>query len=385
MALSGTLKDFGIADILQLIGHQTKTGRLVLKTGNDEVEVSFIEGNVVFATDKARKQANLLGSLLLRAEMLSNEQLEEALAMQQRTLKRLGDLLIELSIVTAQQLAQMMRLQTTETLYKLFAWKTGTYEFEQEDIDAAKGSFEPIRAESILLEGFRRMDEWPGLRKKLPWVDATFEKLKELDTRDLPSIDEGGLRDDAAEADRDGKPNERHKLIYRLAVGGKDMSRVVDASRIGEFEALKVLNDLIEWGYLKAVPPPHGSAAITKSLAKGGRELARSGAIVRMSISLAFFLATLFVVRWIAPALGSARSEKPARKGAVARLLSHDQLVRLESALELYRTEHGDYPPALRHLVEGQLVTEQDLRYPFRESYYYRRTPQGFVLLPPLD
>ena len=305
--------------------------------------------------------------------------------MQQRTLKRLGDLLIELSIVTAQQLAQMMRLQTTETLYKLFAWKTGTYEFEQEDIDAAKGSFEPIRAESILLEGFRRMDEWPGLRKKLPWVDATFEKLKDLDTRDLPSIDEGGLRDDAAETDRDGKPNERHKLIYRLAVGGKDMSRVVDASRIGEFEALKVLNDLIEWGYLKPVPPPHGSAAITKSLAKGGRELARSGAIVRMGISLAFFVATLFLVRVVAPRLGSSRAENPARRGAVARLLSHDQLVRLESALELYRTEHGEYPMTLRALVEGQLVNEQDLRYPFRESYYYRRTQQGFVLLPPLD
>ena len=54
MALSGTLKDFGIADILQLIGHQTKTGRLMLKTGNDEVEVYFIDGKVVFASEKAR-------------------------------------------------------------------------------------------------------------------------------------------------------------------------------------------------------------------------------------------------------------------------------------------------------------------------------------------
>ncbi len=384
MALSGTLKDFGIADILQLIGHQTKTGRLVLKSGGDEVEVSFIDGNVVFATEKARKQANLLGSLLLRAELLSQEQLDEGLALQQRTLKRLGDILIEMEFVTAQQLAQMMRLQTTETLYKLFAWKTGTYQFEQEEIDATKGSFEPIRAESILLEGFRRVDEWPNLRKKIPWAAATFEKVKELDTRDLPSIDEGALAD-GSESEPDGKPTERHKLIYRLAVGGKDMSRVVDASRIGEFEALKVLNDLIDWGYLKPIPPAHGTAALTKSLAKGGRKLARSGAIVRMGLSLAFFLATLFLVRWIAPALGSARAENPARKGAVARLLSHDQLVRLESALELYRTEHGDYPQALRQLVEGQLVSEQDLRYPFRESYYYRRTPQGFVLLPPLD
>ena len=42
MALSGTLKDFGIADILQLIGHQTKTGKLVLKNGPEEVDVLFV-------------------------------------------------------------------------------------------------------------------------------------------------------------------------------------------------------------------------------------------------------------------------------------------------------------------------------------------------------
>src|SRR5712692_7305763 len=190
MALSGTLKDFGIADILQLIGHQTKTGRLLLKTGQEEVEVYFIDGNVVFASEKHRTSKALLGTLLLRAELLSKDQLDEALSVQQRTLKRLGDILIEGGTVTQPQLAQMMRLQTTETLYKLFSWKNGSYEFSQEEVDPSRSTFDPIRAENLLLEGFRRMDEWPALRKKVPWTDATFERLKELDTRDLPSIDD---------------------------------------------------------------------------------------------------------------------------------------------------------------------------------------------------
>src|SRR5712691_2617941 len=383
MALSGTLKDFGIADILQLIGHQTKTGRLTLKSGGEEVEVFFIDGNVVFASEKARKSSNLLGSLLLRAELLSKEQLDEALATQQRTLKRLGDILIEGQLVTQQQLAQMMRLQTTETLYKLFSWKNGSYEFSQEDVDQSRSTFEPIRAESVLLEGFRRMDEWPQVRKKVPWTEATFEKLKDLDTRDLPAIDDGGLGLDGGEAE--GKPGEKHKLIYRLAVGGKDVQKLVDASRIGEFEALKAINELIEWGFLKAVPPPRGAKALAAGLKSGGKKLARTGVFVRLALSMAFFAATLFLVRWVAPQLGTSRAENPARRGAVARLLSHDQLVRLEGALELYKTEHGEYPQALKQLVEGQLVTEGDLKYPFREPYYYRRTQQGFVLLPPLD
>jgi Domain of unknown function (DUF4388) len=381
MALSGTLKDFGIADILQLIGHQTKTGRLTLKTGTDEVEVFFIDGNVVFAREKARDSRDLLGSLLLRAELVSKERLEEALATQQRTLKRLGDILVENAAATHAQVAQMMRLQTTETLYKLFSWKNGSYEFSQEPVDATKSAFDPIRSESVLLEGFRRMDEWPALKRNVPWTDATFEVVKELDISGLQSIDDG-LDDGHGE---DGQPAGRHKLVYKLATLGKNVQQIVDISRLGEFEALKALNQLIEWEYLRAIPPGPVKA-LAEGIRKGRRKtLSWAGALVRLAISLTFFGATLLLARSVAPSLGTSRAESPARRGAIARLIARDQVARLESALEVYRTEHGEYPGALRALVDGELLSEHDLRYPWKEPYYYRRTAQGFVLLPPLD
>jgi len=381
MALSGTLKDFGIADILQLIGHQTKTGRLTLKTGQAEVEVSFKDGTVIFASDKARNSKDLLGSLLLRAELLTKEQLDEALNTQQRTLKRLGDILSDSGVVAPAQLSQMMRLQTTETLYKLFGWKNGSYEFSQEEVDATRGAFEPIRAESVLLEGFRRMDEWPALKKKLPWTDATFESLKPLDAA-TPSAE--GASDDAH--GEEGKPGPRHKLVYTLAGAGRTVEQVADASRLGEFEAVKALNDLVEWGYLKAIPPPRGAGAIAEGLRKGRRKtVSWAAAVVRVALSLASFAVTLLVVRLAAPRLGASQPENAAQRGAVVRVIARTQVVRLESALELYRAEHGEYPPALAALVEGELITDHDLRYPWKEPYYYRRTAQGFVLLPPLD
>lgn len=381
MALSGTLKDFGIADILQLIGHQTKTGRLTLKTGQAEVEVSFKDGTVIFASDKARNSKDLLGSRLLRAELLTQEQLDQALNTQQRTLKRLGDILTESGVVPAAQLSQMMRLQTTETLYKLFGWKNGSYEFSQEEVDPARGAFEPIRAESVLLEGFRRMDEWPALKKKLPWTDATFESLKPLDGA-AASAD--GVPDDGH--GEEGQPGARHKLVYTFAGAGRTVEQIADASRLGEFEAVKALNELVEWGYLKPIPPPRGASAIAEGLRKGRRKtISWAAAIVRVALSLAFFGLTLLLVRLVAPRLGASHPENPAQRGAVARVIARSQVVRLESALELYRAEHGEYPPALAALVEGELITEHDLRYPWKEPYYYRRTAQGFVLLPPLD
>jgi hypothetical protein len=274
-----------------------------------------------------------------------------------------------------------MRLQTTETLYKLFGWKNGSYEFSQEEVDPSKSIFEPIRAESILLEGFRRMDEWPALKKKVPWSEATFETLKELDVGNLQTT--GEILSDGGE---EGQPSGRHKRVYKLAIAGKTVQQVADASRLGEFEALKALQELIEWEYLKLIPPPKGAKALAESLRKGSETtVSWARALVRLALSLAFFGATLLVVRMVAPRLGAARGENAARRGAVARLIARDQVARLESALELYRTEHGEYPTALPALVEGQFVNEQDLRYPWKEPYYYRRTPQGFVLLPPLD
>ena len=196
-------------------------------------------------------------------------------------------------------------------------------------------------------------------------------------------LDDGGGK--SQEGESQGIPTEAHRLVYKLAAEGRTAEKIADVSRLGEFEAFKALIELQDWGYVKVLPPERGTKAAVKGLAESSRRLARSGAIFRLGFSAAFFFATLYVVHLIAPALGQSRAENPARRGAVARLLGHGQLLRLESALELYKLEHGEYPRELRQLADGMLIAREDLHYPFREPYHYRRTQQGFVLLPPLD
>jgi hypothetical protein len=382
VALSGTLKDFGIADILQLIGQQQKTGKLRLTNSGDEVEVLFSSGNVVFASERRRDKSNLLGTLLIRAEMLTDEQLEEALRQQQRTLKRLGDILIQLELISELQLSQLARLQATETLYRLFSWKSGTYEFVQEgDVDVGKPAFEPLRAESILLEGFRRMDEWPALRRRIPNAQSTFERERELDIGDEdPGSTEVGLAPLDASGSADG-PGERHKLLYKLAEGGRTVEKLCDLSRLGEFETYKTLEQLMEWGFLRLIPPEKKTR---RGLSASGSLHRLRGLGLQLGITAVFLLGALFLGRTLLPAF-LRDTPRAARPGAAARVLARGQLLRLESALEVYRLENGEYPDQLGKLVEGQIVTDQDLRWPFRAPYHYRRTAQGFVLLPPLD
>ena len=66
MALKGTIKDFGVADILQLISQQGKTGVLVLRNEADEVTVTFLNGSVVGAGRSIRSAEQLLGALLVQ-------------------------------------------------------------------------------------------------------------------------------------------------------------------------------------------------------------------------------------------------------------------------------------------------------------------------------
>jgi len=380
MALSGTLKDFGIADIFQLIGNQQKTGALLLKNDTDQVDIAFYEGNVVAASEKNRKTNRYLGAMLVRADLVKEEQLEEALVTQKRSLKRLGDILVEMGTISEAHLAEMARLQTTETVYRLFEWKSGTYEFTQKEVDAGKHAFDPIRAETILLEGFRRTDEWPAVQKALPDLDATVRRIKPVAADGAPTESADPM------AMISSRPGARHEAIYNLAADPeRTLQKIADISRVGDFEALKVVRDLVAAGNFELVAPARGGQRAIKELAAGGRAFARSGWLFRLVLGVLCFGGTLWGMRKVLAAPEGVVAQRAVRRSAGAHLIARDQLMRIESALEVYRIEHGEYPAALHALVETQLLVERDLSYPYSRPYPYRRTANGFVLLPPLD
>jgi len=82
MALKGTLKDFSLADIFQLIGIQKKTGVLTLKNDKEVVTVSFVEGNVVSADALHRRLEDRIGTVLVKSGRITEAQLQEALRIQ---------------------------------------------------------------------------------------------------------------------------------------------------------------------------------------------------------------------------------------------------------------------------------------------------------------
>lgn len=389
MALKGTIKDFGVADIFQLISTQGKTGVLVFSNGADEVRVYFREGAVVRSDSTSRPAQMLLGNFLMRAGLISQLQLDHALREQKRNLKRIGTVLVELGHARPEQVTEMATLQMTETIYGLFDWKFGTYEFDATQVEASPEGIKPIRAETIVMNGIRMTDEWPGIRERLPSYGWLVERMRPLppkadrpfDEFDLSALDEhGGGADDHDEI------GSYERQIFGLIGGGRTVQQLIDQSRLGEFEACRALSTLVGNGYIRVIKPPEDSVNIAPPMDKQAKlkHAAFVGVRIGLSAVLIVGAATLALElpRWLAAHKGHGEARLASR--VVADRLGATQMQVILRALEVHRYQTGVYPEKLDVLVKVGLLTERDLRFPYQEPYYYALESGAVVLLPPL-
>jgi hypothetical protein len=377
VALSGTIQDFGVADIFQLIGQQAKTGRLRLSNGRETVIVMFRQGLIAHAENESPPRDRLFGQLLVRADVITPSQLERALEEQQRTLERLGSVLRGLGLLDEPTASEFARLQMTETLYGLFSWTRGTYEFEAADIDASADGVEPVRAEHVVMNGIRMADEWPSIREQIPSYTWMVEPMRPLpppgdDDLDLP------LAFDQTPGPHVGE-NERR--LYRLLGPGRSVQKLIDIARLGEFETCRALSELMGEGYVRVVKPrppePPGPTL---------RQRALRAALVlgRIAVSAAV---VLFAGVVLARGLAERRAPREIwlEDRAVERRLEAAHRRVVERALEIYRLRHGAYPPSLDALVAERLLDEGDLSFPYARRYDYAPLGDRFRLVTPLD
>jgi hypothetical protein len=111
--------------------------------------------------------------------------------------------------------------------------------------------------------------------------------------------------------------------------------------------------------------------------------------VARVLATIAIAAALAGIAYWVDEkglAWGEPHGGATLRDNSAQRFLARYQLERLRGALEVYRLERGEYPDRLGALVDAELVSSRDLRYPFGAEYYYRRPPgERPILLPPVE
>ncbi len=231
MAIKGSLKEASLPDVLQLLALGQKTGCLSIADRSNFGYIYFEKGRISYASIVNRRDR--LGDILVKHQKITQEQLDAAIHRQAKERNRkIGEILVSQGVITQTDLERYMRVQIEESVYYLFTWTQGTFNFEVDVRPEQQDFLVSINPESLLLEGARRVDEWSLIEKKI----ASFDLIFTLD-RDRLAISDAKLTD-------------TQQRILPLLDGSRDVNQVIEDAGMGEFEIGKALYGLITAGFV---------------------------------------------------------------------------------------------------------------------------------------
>ena len=386
MALEGTLRDFSLADIFQLIGLQRKTGVLTLRSPEDVVTVSFLDGKVVGADSLNKRLEDRLGQVLLKTGLLSQDQLDVALKVQMETLERLGRILVKSGTLSRDDLHRALEQQILQVVFRVFRWNDGDYQFSQEtSIDYDSELVTPISSESILMEGARMLDEWPIIEKRItnrgmvfvPTAGARFveiatpEELRELETFEFesePAPSSGRVRISPTERD-----------VLALLDGLSTVEEVLKSSPFGEFDTSKALYTLLTRSLIREATRDEVNRALNRAAPAEPEFTAPAIRIPWLVLPLLPLLVAAALLATRNP-LNPLVGPGPSLLGRFQTAASWARMAGTWQALHARANFLGAYPEALSELVREHLLPERAIRDPWARPYRYLLREQSVLI-----
>jgi hypothetical protein len=231
--LGGTLGAVSVSEVLTLLAAQGQTGSLRVLGEGARVELFFRKGRIDFAAAVGVTEEFLLGRFVVEAGDVTPAALTAVLDERARSSTKpglFGRDLVSRGLLTEEQLKRAMRRQTSELVYEALRWTSGSFHFKRaRDLPPLAEEAElGIAVDTLLLEGFRRVDEWRLIEKEIDSFDLVF------------------VRDDDHIAELPRGTLTREEIAVLDALGGRNSVRaVVRALRMGSFDVSKILYRLL--------------------------------------------------------------------------------------------------------------------------------------------
>ena len=169
MAIQGPLRELGIHDVFQLLDLGRKTGVLKITSAlrQNEGTIWFQEAAVVAAAIQSNPHP--LGTALLRAGKIREEDLSRARALQdQGDGRRIGEILVGAGALGERELRNQVRTHIEDVVFTMLGWSEGYFVFEECPAEAIPRETDlRISVEHLLLEGARRIDEWSRIQGRI--------------------------------------------------------------------------------------------------------------------------------------------------------------------------------------------------------------------------
>ncbi|MGH7673786.1 MAG: DUF4388 domain-containing protein, partial [Gemmatimonadales bacterium] len=129
MAIKGSLKEASLPDVLQLLALGQKSGCLSIADRANFGYIYFDRGRICYASIVNRRDR--LGDILVKHHKISADQLAAAVERQAKEREsKIGEILVEQRAISRADLERYMRVQIEESVFYLFTWTQGTFNFE---------------------------------------------------------------------------------------------------------------------------------------------------------------------------------------------------------------------------------------------------------------
>ena len=350
-SLQGSIKDFGVADILQLLSQQQKSGILLVENDRQTAEIYFSNGALVDV--KCPQDTDRLGAILVKSSLVTAEQFGQALEKQKNTFEHICGILLAQGIISRENFERIILTYTYEVFDEILKWHTGTYRFVAQTVSRESSLVKLPGLESILLDVLRMIDEWPEIKS----VISSFEMLFENNYAALPDLDADEGR------------------VCSLVDGQRSVQDIIDASVLGSFYACKTLVLLLERGAIRLLSKRAETKADNQNmLSRAGISIAACSCLAGI-VALIVLLPGSFVESTL-PVVCTLRGEHTALQQAFI----SDEAAKLEKALEIYRLIIGKYPETLQELVDRTILSEKDIAGIERHAIVYSKTTGSYEI-----
>ena len=166
MGISGNLNTMQLSELLQWLSLGQKTGTLLIEGHGVEKRIYFQGGRI--NSSSSSDQREYLGHFLVSHGYITEEELKMAMEVQEESNILLGKILVMINAISETDLLRLMRKKAEESIYDVFLWGEGNFEFVDGELPELKMVPLSLDVTGIIMEGLRRFDEWKRIRVQIP-------------------------------------------------------------------------------------------------------------------------------------------------------------------------------------------------------------------------
>ena len=226
--MSGDIGAVALAEILQILQMQRQTGVLRVMNNRTTVAIYIRQGLIDLVQGRGASEEYRLGRYFIERGLVTRDQVE-AVVRSRPPGQLIGEALVGAGLVSLDDLTDALSRQSSELTYDVLRWSFGRFSFTREpfSVEAEAGKL-GLGISGLVLEGFRRVDEW-----RLMEGTINFDQVVVVDQVMLDGVGSGKL-------------TRSEQLLLSAVDGARSVSEVVRESSVGSFDALKIIYQFLQ-------------------------------------------------------------------------------------------------------------------------------------------